>query len=46
MEKKERTYYTESLIDSAIDELQDRLKEEATVEIDDEIKLDETHIID
>ena len=46
MEKKERTYYTESLIDSAIDELQDRLKEEATVEIDDEIKIDETHIID
>ena len=46
MEKKERTYYTESLIDSAIDELQDRLKEEATVEIDDEIKIEETHIID
>ena len=46
MEKKERTYYTEDLIESAIDELQDRLKEEATVEIDDEIKIDETHIID
>ncbi len=28
MEKKERTYYTEDLIESAIDELQERLKEE------------------
>ena len=28
MEKKERTYYTEDLIEGAIDELQDRLKEE------------------
>ena len=39
MEKKERTYYTEDLIESAIDELQDRIKEEATIEIDDEIFL-------
>ena len=46
MEKKERTYYTEDLIESAIDELQDRIKEEATIEIDDEIKIDKTHIID
>ena len=28
MEKKERTYYTEDLIESAIDELQERLEEE------------------
>ena len=28
MEKKERKYYTEDLIEGAIDELQDRLKEE------------------
>ena len=28
MEKKERTYYTEDLIESAIDELQDRLEDE------------------
>ena len=28
MEKKERTYYTEDLIEGTIDELQDRLKEE------------------
>ena len=28
METKERTYYTEDLIESAIDELQERLKEE------------------
>ena len=27
MEKKERTYYTENLIESAIDELQERLEE-------------------
>ena len=28
MEKKERTYYTEDIIERAIDELEDRLKEE------------------
>ena len=28
MEKKERTYYTEDIIESAIDDLQERIKEE------------------
>tara|TARA_R100000781_G_scaffold29391_1_gene21502 strand:+ start:187 stop:588 length:402 start_codon:yes stop_codon:yes gene_type:complete len=36
---KERKYYTEDIIERAIDELQDRLKEE-------EIKIDETYVIE
>ena len=43
MEKKERTYYTEDLIESAIDELQERLKEEEIKEIDD---IDEIEVHD
>jgi len=39
MEKKERKYYTEDLIEGAIDELQERIKEE-------EIKIDEIELDD
>ena len=39
MEKKERTYYTEDIIESAIDDLQERIKEE-------EIKIDEIELDD
>ena len=40
METKERKYYTEDIIERAIDELQDRLKEEGINVLEEEYKLD------